>query len=67
MNIVTKPVRPAQQQPELTPPGSPPHVAVAPGVLDHDHAVIRSDDDTDEDFEARRRVLAAALSFARKG
>lgn len=67
MNIVTKPDRPEQQHPELAPPGSPPHVAVAPGLLDHDHAVIRSDDDTDEDYEARRRVLAAALSFARKG
>ena len=67
MNIVTKPVRPAHQQPELAPTGSPRHVSVAPGLLDHDHSVIRSDDDTDEDYEARRRIFAAALSFARKG
>jgi hypothetical protein len=52
---------------ELAPPGTPPHVAVAPGVLDQEHVVIRAADDTDEDYEARTRVVAAALNFARKG
>ena len=47
--------------------GTPPHVAVVPGVLDQEHVVIRSADDTDEDYEARRKVFAAALVFARKG
>jgi hypothetical protein len=36
-------------------------------VLDQEHVVIRSADDTDEDYEARRKVFAAALAFARKG
>jgi hypothetical protein len=52
---------------ELTPSGTPPHVAVAPGVLDQNHVVIHADDDTDEDYEARSRVFAAALKFARDG
>jgi len=38
---------------------------VAPGLLDQEHVVIRADDDTDEDYEARCRVFAAALAFAR--
>jgi hypothetical protein len=36
-------------------------------VLDQEHVVIRSADDTDEDYEARCKVFAAALAFARKG
>jgi hypothetical protein len=36
-------------------------------VLDKEHVVIRADDDTDEDYEARSRLFAAALAFARKG
>jgi len=59
--------RRAKPQPELAPGGTPPHVAVAPGVLDQEHVVIRSADDTDEDYEARCKVFAAALAFARKG
>jgi hypothetical protein len=35
--------------------------------LDHGHVVIRAADDTDENYQARRRVFAAALAFARKG
>jgi hypothetical protein len=64
-----RPPRPRRPKPraELAPPGTSPHVAVAPGVLDHEHAVIRAADDTDEDYAARSRVFAAALAFARKG
>lgn len=51
---------------ELAPAGSAPHIAVAPGVLDREHVVIRADDDTDEDFERRSQLLAAALAFVRK-
>lgn len=54
-------------EPEFAPAGAPPHVAVAPGVLDQDHIVVRADDDTDEDYAARSRVFAAALAFARDG
>jgi hypothetical protein len=51
---------------EFAPADAPPHVAVAPGVLDQDHVVVR-DDDTDENYAARSRVFAAALAFARNG
>ncbi len=53
-------------EPDLAPPGSPPHVAVAPGLLDHEPVVIRAEDDNDEDVDARSRLLAAALAFARQ-
>lgn len=52
---------------DLAPPGTPPHVAVAPGLLDQPHVVAREDDDTDADYEARCRLLAAALRVARQG
>ena len=58
---------PHEAQTGLAPPGTPTHVAAAPGVLDQGHVVIRAADDTDEDHEARTRLLAAALAFARKG
>ncbi len=63
-----RPPRPrrAKPQPELAPPGTPPHVAVAPGLLDHEHIVIRADDDTDEDYADKQRQLDAVLAFARK-
>lgn len=51
---------------ELAPAGTSPHVAVAPGVLAQEHVVIRSEDDSDEDYELRSRVFAAALAFAGK-
>ena len=52
---------------DIAPAGTPPHVAVAPGLLDQEHVVLRSDEDTDEDYEARCRLLAAALRVARLG
>ena len=52
---------------ELAPPGTPPHVAVAPGLPDQPHVVAREDDDTGADYEARSRLLAAALRVARQG
>jgi len=68
MNEIRSPASPPHDaEPELAPPGTPPHVAVAPGVLDKDHVVIRAADDTDEDYGARTRLFAAALAFARKG
>jgi hypothetical protein len=67
MKTATKPHRPADKRPELAPPGTPPSLAVAPGLLDHKHVAIREDDDTDEDFEASKRLLAAVLDYARKG
>lgn len=65
-------IRPTPPQPltaeeELAPPGTPPSLAVAPGLLDQEYVAIREDDDTDEDFESSKRLLAAVLAFARKG
>jgi len=57
----TEPAEPAEAA-ELWP-----HVAVAPGLLERRHVVVRDDDDTDADYEARTRLLAAALDHARKG
>ena len=59
--------RPHDAEPDLAPPGTPPHVAVAPGLLDHQHVVIRADDDTDEDYEAKQLLLDAVLALARQG
>jgi len=68
MNEIRPPRRRrAKPQPDLAPPGTPPHVAVAPGLLDREHVVTREDDDTDADYEARCRLLAAALRVARQG
>jgi hypothetical protein len=65
MNEIRPPRRRrAKPQPDLAPPGTP-HVAVAPGLLDREHVVTREDDDTDADYEARCRLLAAALRVAR--
>lgn len=67
MNEIRPPRRRAPQPPpEFAPPGTPVHVAVDPSLLDQDHVVIRADDDTDEDYQAKQRLLAAALGLARK-
>lgn len=68
MNEIRPPLRRRPRtRADLAPPGTPPHVAVAPGLLDRKHVVIRADDDTDEDYAAKQRLLDAALAFARKG
>jgi len=64
---VTNLDRPSVPEPDLAPPGTPPHVAVAPGLLHQPRVVAREDDDTDADYEARCRLLAAALRVARQG
>jgi hypothetical protein len=50
-------------QAELGPSGTLPHVAIAPGLRDQQHVVIRAEDDTDEDYSARSRLLAAVLAL----
>jgi hypothetical protein len=67
INHARKPDLPEASPSELAPPGSAPHIAVAPGVLDREHVLIRAEDDTDEDFERRSQLLAAAVAFARNG
>jgi hypothetical protein len=63
----TAPLWPYGPEADLAPPGTPPHVAVAPGLLDQQHVVVRADDDTDEDYEAKQQLLDAVLAFARRG
>jgi hypothetical protein len=59
--------RPGLPESGLTTPDERVHVAVAPGLLDQDHLVDREEDDTDADYEARSRLLAAALRIAKAG
>jgi hypothetical protein len=66
MNEIRSPSRSAAPQPDLAPAGTPLHVAVAPGLLDMEHTVIRADDDTDEDYERKQRLLDAMLAYAKK-
>jgi len=66
MSVVMDQMQPdavSDDHPDLAPSGSPPHVAIAPGLVGQDHVAIRAEDDTDEDYEARRRLLAVALAF----
>jgi len=55
----------ATEKIELAPPGSPPTVAVVPELLLGEHVAVREDDDTDADYEARSRLLAAVLLAAK--
>jgi hypothetical protein len=66
MKVATKANHPADPLPQPVPPDTPPHVAVAPGLLDREHVVTRADDDTDEDYVTKQRLLGAALAFARR-
>jgi hypothetical protein len=63
----TKSKRPAKRQPEISPAGTPPHVAIAPGLLDQAHTVVREPGESDERYRARCELLAAVLDFAKKG
>jgi hypothetical protein len=44
-----------------------PHVAVAPGLLDQPHTVVREPGESDERYRARCELFAAVLDYARKG
>ncbi len=67
MNEIRPPRRRrAKPPPDLAPPGTPLHVAVAPGLLERKHVVLREDDDTDEDYDAKQRLLDAVLAYAKK-
>jgi hypothetical protein len=67
MNEIRSRRRPRVKTPsDLAPAGTPLHVAVARGLLDREHTVIRADDDTDEDFERKQQLLDAMLAHAKK-
>jgi hypothetical protein len=56
----------ADTLPDPAPAETPLHVAVAPGLLGRKHTVVRADDDTDEDYERKQRLLDALLAYAKK-
>ena len=65
-------IRPTQPEPpaaeeELAAPGTPVSLTIVPSLLDQAIFAIREDGDTDEDFAASQRLVAAILDFARKG
>jgi hypothetical protein len=66
MDEIRSPRPRADTLPDLAPAGTPLHVAVAPGLLDQKHTVIRADEDTDEDYERKQRLLDALLAYAKK-
>jgi len=66
MTEVRSPRPRAATPPDLAPAGTPLHVAVAPGLLGRKHTVVRADDDTDEDYERKQRLLDALLAYAKK-
>lgn len=65
--LVTRPDVPAKPHPELAAPGAPSHIAVAPGLLDHEHTVIREPGESDERYQSRCDLLAALLDYAKRG
>jgi hypothetical protein len=67
MSTATKPLSSVDGSNDVVGDDASPHVAIAPGVLEHEHIVIRAEDDTDLDYEARVRLVAAALGFAHTG
>jgi len=49
---------------ELAPAGTPPHIAVAPGVLGRTLTVIREPGDSDETYARRCELLCVLLDHA---
>lgn len=66
MKTKTRPSHPAPHHPELAPFGSPPHLTIAPGLLDQEHTVVREPGESDERYQSRCELLAILLDFAKK-
>jgi len=67
MNEIAPPRRRRKRsEPELAAPASPPHVAVAPGLLDQEHVVTREPGESDERYRSRCELLAAVLKYAKQ-
>lgn len=58
--------RRVQAKLELPPPGPPLHIAVAPGLLDRKHTVVREPGESDERYQSRCELLAALLDHAKQ-
>jgi hypothetical protein len=50
---------------ELAPRDAPLNVAVAPGVLDRQHTVIREPNESDESYRFRCELLARLTSYVK--
>jgi hypothetical protein len=58
------PPQPDAAASELAPPGTPPHIAVAPGILGRTLIVVREPGDTDETYQRRCELLTVLLDHA---
>jgi hypothetical protein len=59
--------RRVETKPDVAPPGTPLHIAVAPGMLDREHTVVREPGESDERYRSRCDLFAALLDYAREG
>jgi hypothetical protein len=67
MNEIRSPRRRrVETPPDLAPPGTPLHIAVAPGLLDRKQTVVREPGESDERYQSRCDLLAALLDYARE-
>jgi hypothetical protein len=67
MNEIRPPRRRnAETPPDLAPPGTPLHIATAPGLLDRKQTVVREPGESDERYQSRCDLLAALLDYARE-
>jgi hypothetical protein len=66
MNEIRPPRRRAEAPCDLAPPGTPLHIAVAPGLLDGKQTVVREPGESDERYQSRCDLLAALLDYARE-
>ena len=56
----------APAEPGLSPPGTPLHIAVAPGLLEQNHVVTREPGESDERYQSRCELFAALLDYAKR-
>jgi len=52
-------------EPELAPPCTPLHIAVAPGLLGCEHGVVREPDESEESYQSRCEPSGALTTYAR--
>ena len=48
------------------PSATSPHIAVAPGLLDQTHVLVREAGESDERYQSRAELLGVLLDFAAK-
>ncbi len=62
-----RPRRPrrTKQRSDLATPDAPLHIAVAPGLLNLEHTLVREPGESDERYQSRCDLLAALLDHAK--